>query len=402
VAGLGRLGTDADALVRGSCADELAAVRAAFAENFASRGELGGALCVIVDGRVAVDLVGGFADVARTRPWTPDTLVNVYSAGKAALATLGLQLVEEGRLDLDARVADLWPEFAAGGKARATVRHAFAHLAGVPAIREPLTNQDLWSWERMVEALAATEAWFEPGSRVVYHTNTYGHLLGEIVRRAGGRTPAEALRRLGAATGSDVACALSPDEQARCAEVVFEAPPGMRDALAASASSADDAQRMIALAYMNPPGYGSGGVVNTPQWRGAQLLAANAHASARGLARLYAALLEPDLVLSSGLLEQAIRVQAEGPCPVLGERIAFGLGFTPTSARRKLGSSERAFGFFGTGGSVGFADPETRVAFGYVTSRVAPGWQTKRNRALLDALDAACGRTVPRPAAQGS
>ena len=130
-------------------------------------------------------------------------------------------------------------------------------------------------------------------------------------------------------------------------------------------------------------------------------LGANAHASARGLARLYAALLEPGRILSRDLLDEATRVQAEGPCPVLGERIAFGLGFTPTSARRKLGSSDRAFGFFGTGGSVGFADPEIRVAFGYVTSRVAPGWQTKRNRALLDALDAVWGR-ADRRGVQGS
>jgi CubicO group peptidase (beta-lactamase class C family) len=375
--------------VDGTCAGEFAAVRRAFAENFTDRGEIGAALCVLIDGDVVVDLVGGWADLARSRPWQRDTLVNVYSAGKAVLATLALELVEAGRLDLDAPIASLWPEFAVGGKQRTTVRHAFAHLAGVPAIREPLTDDDLWSWERMVGALAATEAWFEPGNRVVYHTNTYGHLLGEIVRRAGGRTPAAALRRLAAAIGADVWCAMPPGVQTRCAEVLFESPPALRDALVASAASPDETRRMIALAYMNPPGYGSGGVVNTPEWRGAQLLAANAHATARGLARLYASLLVPNRILSSELLDEAIRVQSSGPCPVLGEPITFGLGFVPTSPRRPLGRGERAFGHFGTGGALGFADPETGVAFGYVTNRVAPGWQTKRNRALLDALDAA-------------
>jgi CubicO group peptidase (beta-lactamase class C family) len=358
-------------------------------ENFTDRGEVGAALCVLVDGEVAVELVGGWADAARTRPWTGDTLVNVYSAGKAVLATLALQLVEAGRLDLDTPIASLWPEFAVGGKQRATVRHAFAHLAGVPAIREPLTNDDLWNWQRMVGALAATEAWLEPGSRVVYHTNTYGHLLGEIVHRAGGLMPAEALRRLATSIEADVWCALPPDVQSRCAEVIFESPPALRDALAAGAASRDEAGRMIALAYMNPPGYGSGGVVNSPEWRAAQLLAANAHATARGLAQLYAALLVPNRIMSSDLLTEATRVQSSGPCPVLGEHIEFGLGFVPTSSRRRLGRSERAFGHFGTGGAVGFADPETGVAFGYVTNRVAPGWQTRRNRALLDALDAA-------------
>jgi CubicO group peptidase (beta-lactamase class C family) len=159
--------------------------------------------------------------------------------------------------------------------------------------------------------------------------------------------------------------------------------------VAADATSRDGARRMVALAYLNPPGYGSGGVVNTPEWRGAQLLAANAHASARGLARFYAALLAPNRILSSDLLAEATRVQSSGLCPVLGEPAEFGLGFVPTSSRRRLGRSERAFGHFGTGGAVGFADPETGVAFGYVTNRVAPGWQTNRNRALLDALDSA-------------
>jgi CubicO group peptidase (beta-lactamase class C family) len=364
-------------------------VREAFAQNFSERGEIGAALCVMIDGDVAIDLVGGFVDGARTRAWTPATLVDVYSAGKAMLAAIGLELVEAGRLHLDAPIASLWPEFAVGGKQRATVRHAFAHLAGVPAIREPLTNDDLWSWERMTGALARTEAWFEPGRRVVYHTNTYGHLLGEIVHRAGGSMPADALRRLATAIGADIGCALARDEQARCAEVIFESPPGMRDAIAAGAASPDETRRMIALAYANPPGYGSGGVVNTPEWRGAQLLAANAHATARGLAQLYAALLVPNRILSPELLAEATRAQSSGACPVLGEPIAFGLGFVPTSVRRKLGRSARAFGHFGTGGSVGFADPETRIAFGYVTNRVAPGWQTRRNRALLDALDAA-------------
>jgi CubicO group peptidase (beta-lactamase class C family) len=381
--------TGSDFLVHGVCPEELAPLRQAFVENFTARGEVGAALCVMIDGDVAVELVGGWADVARTRPWTRDTLVDVYSAGKAVLATLGLQLVESGRLALDAPVASLWPEFAVGGKERATVRHAFAHLAGVPAIRAPLSNEDLWVWERMVGALASTEAWFPPGSRVVYHTNTYGHLLGEIVRRAGGSMPADALRRLATEIGADIWCAMPADVQSRCAEVIFESPPGLADAVAASAASPDEARRMIALAYANPPGYGSGGVVNTSEWREAQLMAANVHATARGLALLYASLLEPNRILSSDLLREATRVQSSGPCPVLGEPIEFGLGFVPTSSRRRLGRSKRAFGHFGTGGAVGFADPETGVAFGYVTNRVAPGWQTRRNRALLDALDTA-------------
>jgi CubicO group peptidase (beta-lactamase class C family) len=142
---------------------------------------------------------------------------------------------------------------------------------------------------------------------------------------------------------------------------------------------------MIALAYANPPGYGSQGVVNTPEWRGAQTPAANCHATAQGIARCYAALLEPGTIVSPELLAEATRVQASGHCPVLGEEVAYGLGFIPSSDRRRLGGP-RSFGHFGTGGALGFADPDAGVAFGYAMNHVIPRWQSTRNRALVDAL----------------
>ncbi|HWS44786.1 MAG TPA: serine hydrolase domain-containing protein [Acidimicrobiia bacterium] len=378
--------SDADVPVSGVCRDDLLPVQQAFRANFTERGEVGGAVCVIIDGEVVIDLVGGWSDAARTQPWTADTLVNIYSAGKGVLTTLALQLVDRGELELDAPIGALWPEFACAGKERATVRHAFTHQAGVPAIREPLTNDDLWKWDRMVGAVAATEAWFEPGTQVVYHTNTYGHLLGEILRRAGGLGPADALRRLATDVDADIWYALPPDVQARCAEVLFEPPAELRDALARNADSVDGVGRMILLAYTNPPGYGSSGVANSPEWRGAEIPAANAHATARGLAQLYAALLVPDRVISPALLAEATRVQAAGPCPVLGEYIEYGLGFVPTSARRRMGTNPRSFGHFGSGGAVGFADPDAGVAFGYVMNHVIPRWQSTRNRALIDSL----------------
>jgi CubicO group peptidase (beta-lactamase class C family) len=361
-------------------------VQDAFLANFTERGEVGGAVCVMIDGEVAVDLAGGWADAARTRPWTADTLVDVYSAGKGVLATLALQLVDAGALELDAPIGEYWPEFACAGKERATVRHALSHQAGVPAIREPLTNDDLWRWDRMAEAVAATEAWFEPGTRVTYHTNTYGHLVGELIRRGGGHGPAAALRPVADALGADMWWAVPPEEQARCAEVIFETPPALRDAMGWDTDRLDDVTRMIILAYTNPPGYGSADVLNTAEWRGAEVPAANMHATARGLAELYAALLVPDRLLSAELLAEATRVQVAGECPVLGEHVEYGLGFVPTSARRPLGTNPRSFGHFGSGGAVGFADPDAGVAFGYVMNHVIPRWQSTRNRALIDAL----------------
>jgi len=251
--------------IDGWCAPGFAPVRESFAANFAERGELGGAVHVIVDGAVVVDLVGGWADEARTRPWRPDTIVDFYSAGKALLAVLALQLVDEGRMALDQPVADLWPAFAAGGKEGATVRHALSHRAGVPAIREPLTDDDLFDWERMTGALAATEAWWVPGERLAYHTNTFGHLNGELVRRAGGASVGDRLRALAGPLDADVWFGVPAAEQHRCADVVWDPAQPMPPVAAFDGLEGDVLMNM--LAHFNPPGYSSVGVVNTPAWR---------------------------------------------------------------------------------------------------------------------------------------
>ena len=375
------MGTDVP--IGGWCAERFTAVRAAFAANFAERGEVGAAVCVVVDGVVVADLVGGWADEARSREWAPDTLVNVYSVGKALIGLLALRLVDQGLIGLDDPVAAVWPEFATGGKAGATVRHALSHQAGVPAIREPLTNADLQDWGRMTEALAATPAWFEPGSRPVYHTNTYGHLVGEIVRRVGGSMPGEQLRSLAASLGADMWWGVPLDVQQRCADVIWAAPGGLR---AFETSGLTGEAEMIALGYANPPGYSSVGVVNTTAWRSAQVPSTNCHATATAIAQVYAALLEPGRLLAADLLAEASRPQAHGFCPVLGEEATFGLGFKPTVPRRPFGPNPRSFGHFGTGGALGFADPDAGVAFGYVMNHVIPRWQSTRNRALIDAV----------------
>lgn len=369
--------------VDGACAPRFCEVGAAFAENFASRGEVGAGVCVILGGEVVVDLVGGWADEARTRPWRHDTLVDVYSVGKAVLGLLVLQLVDRGHLGLDAPVASVWPEFAAGGKEGATVRHALSHRAGVPAIREPLRDDDLWDWHRMTAALAATAPWFEPGRRHVYHTNTYGHLNGELVRRVTGQLPGARLRALAEPLGADLWFGVPAEEQWRCAEVIWAsgAPAGAVDG-----SSLSGDRLLNVLAHFNPPGYSSVGLVNTAAWRGAQVPSTNGHGTAAGIARLYAALLEPGRLLSPDLLAEATRTQSKGPCPILGEDAQFGLGFKPTTPRRPMGPNPRSFGHFGTGGAVGFADPDARIAFGYVMNHVKPRWQSDRNRALIDAV----------------
>lgn len=369
--------------VSGRCDPPFEAVRRAFVDNFAERGEVGAAVCVVRDGEVVVDLVGGWADGARTRPWTPDTIAGFYSAGKGLLALLLLRLVDAGRVGLDDPISSVWPEFAAAGKDGATIRHALTHRAGVPVIRERLTNEDLYDWSRMTAALAATEPWWPPGERVVYHTNTYGHLVGELVRRVGGSMPGDALRELAEPLGADVWFGVPLDQQGRCAEVLW-APTHVLPELDFDTLSGD--ALLSGLAYANPPGYSSLGVQNTPRWRSIPLGSTAGHGSATGLARVYAALAVPDRLLSAELLREATTTQVSMPCPILGDELTCGLGFTPTTARRPLGPNPRSFGHFGSGGALGFADPDEVIGFGYVMNDVVPRWQSTRNRALIDAV----------------
>ena len=369
-------------LIDGTCQPKFSQVRRAFEHNFTKRGEVGAAVAVVCDGAKVVDLWGGFSDESCSIPWHETTIANFYSAGKPIVATMLLRELESSDVDLDTPMIDVWPEFAASGKEHATIRHALCHRAGVPAIDQTLTNDDLWSWPTMTAALAQTRPWFEPGTRHIYHTNTYGHLIGELLRRLGDATPHDALELLASSLEADLHFGVNDTELARCADIIL-------DSKASPATlPPDDGSEgsMVLRSYFNPPGYSSFGVVNSAHWRGAEVPSTNGHGSARGLARFYSALLESDRVLSPPMLAEATSVQSTGPCPVLGEEVSFGLGFQRSSPRRPFGPTTASFGHFGTGGAVGFADPEAGIAVGYVMNHVIPRWQSTRNRALIDAV----------------
>lgn len=377
--------------IGGTCAKEFEAVRAAFKANFALEadlaggGELGAAVAVIVEGETVVDLWGGWANLDRTRAWQADTLVNAYSVGKAVVSVLLLELVDQGLVDLDDPVASHWPAFGAAGKGDVTVRHALSHQAGVPAIRERLSNDDLWDFDRMCSALAATQPWWPAGTRHAYHTNTFGHLVGGIIAHVTGQTPGERLQRLLVRLGEPAGMwfGVPDDHQPRCAEVLFDSPNALGPDLLNS--DLTDEQQMLVLGYVNPPGYSSIGVVNTPEWRRAQVPSTNGHMTARAVAGFYRHLLA-GRILSDDLLAEAVRTQVEGPCPVLGQDVSFGLGLQPWTEHRPFGRNPGGYGHYGSGGALGFADPTTGVAFGYVMNHVIPRWQNPRNRALVDAV----------------
>jgi CubicO group peptidase (beta-lactamase class C family) len=374
--------------IEGDCDTRFAPVRRAFADNFSERDELGAALFISLGGEPVVDVWAGWTDVARTRRWQRETLVDVFSVGKAAVTVCALALVDRGLLDLDQPVATWWPEFAASRKEGVTVRALLAHRAGLPAIREPLPADALYDWAAMTKALAREAPWWEPGTTHGYHVNTFGFLVGELVRRVSGVRIGTFLQsEICGPIGADFRIGIGRADQARTAQYLF----GTSTDQAAFASEEEAAcmpsgERRLLLerAYFNPPGVSGLGTVNSRAWREAEIPSANGHATARGVARLCEALLEGEL-LSTRILDEATREASSGADFVLARPSRFGLGFQLTQPERTLGPNPRAFGHFGAGGSLGFADPDAGIAFGYVMNRSGPRWQNPRNRALIDA-----------------
>ncbi|KUN19813.1 serine hydrolase [Streptomyces antibioticus] len=380
-----------DPLVQGHCDERFAAVRTAFEENFRDRGELGAAVAVTIDGRTVVDLWGGWADTARTRPWERDTLVNVWSTSKGPTALCAHILADRGLLDLDAPVAAYWPEFAAAGKEKVLVRHLLSHRAGLSGPREPHSLQELYDWEFTTRRLAATEPWWEPGTRSGYHALTYGFLVGEVVRRVSGLLPGAFLRReVTGPLGIDFSIGLPEKEYGRAAELEHMAPPANDQQGAAAAQLPP-----LALAALANPLMGAADA-NTPAWRAAEIPAANGHGTARAVSQLYGIFAgggtwDGRRVLSP---EAAERVrEGQGGCrdlvlgAGLGRDTEVALGLWLSGDGGSYGPNPRAFGHDGFGGSCGLADPEAGVSLGYVMNRMGPQIaDDPRKMTLVEAL----------------
>ena len=371
--------------IHGHCDRRFDALRSALARNFSEHGEVGAALAVSLEGTPVVDLWAGWADRARSRPWDRNTLVNVFSVGKPIAALCLLVLYERELLDLDDRVAQHWPEFAAEGKGELTVRLLLGHRAGLPGIRHALPRSAMYDWRLMTSSLAAERPWWEPGERHGYHVNTFGFLVGELVRRIGGERIGAFLRReIAGPLDADFHFGIGAGEERRVAEFLF---PDVAPAFIGANATA-----MVRDVYLNPPGISGLGTVNTRAWRAAEMPSTNGHATARAVARIYSALacggtLDGVRVLAPETVELAAREVSSGLDVVLDRPSRFGLGFQLTQPERPLGPNPRSFGHFGAGGSLGFADPDHALAFAYTTSQgEGPRWQNPRNRGLLDAL----------------
>jgi CubicO group peptidase (beta-lactamase class C family) len=377
--------------IDGHCDPRFTAVREQFFANFTERGDVGAAVCVYQDGVPVVDCWGGHADAARTRAFGPDTIVSVASTTKGMVALCAHMLAERGKLDLDAPVARYWPEFAQAGKQDIPVRWLLSHRAGLPAIGPSLSAAALFDWTAMTRAIAETAPWWTPGERHGYHAITYGHLVGEVIRRVDGRTVGAFLRQ--EVTGplrADFFIGVPEEADGRAAEVLPPPPPGeatIWDTLLA------DPDSVSGRTFLNPPR--AAGLVNTRAWRAAEIPAANGHTSARGVARVYAALarggeLDGVRLLAPATIGRAIEEQARGRDEVLTLPTRFATGFMlgMPGGIFNCGPGRRSFGHPGHGGSIGFADPDARIGFGYVPNQYVTGTAMHPDRRVLCLVDA--------------
>ncbi|WXL24153.1 serine hydrolase domain-containing protein [Ectopseudomonas mendocina] len=350
------------------------ALRDAFAALFDNPQERGMALCVQVGGETVVDLWAGTSDRDGQQVWHSDTILNLFSCTKTFTAVTALQLVAEGKLQLDAPVAGYWPEFAAAGKENITLRHLLSHQAGLPALRELLPAEALYDWQAMTQALAAEQPWWTPGQGHGYAPITYGWLVGEVLRRVEGRGPGESIvARIAKPLGLDFHVGLADEEFDRVATIT-RGKGNMGDAAAQRLLKVTmtEPTAMSTRAFTNPPSIMTS--TNKPEWRRMQQPAANGHGNARSLAGFYSGLLDGSL-LESDMLAELIREHAVGEDKTLLTRTRFGLGCMldqPDVANATYGMGPRAFGHPGAGGSIGFADPERDVAFGFVTNNLGP------------------------------
>jgi CubicO group peptidase (beta-lactamase class C family) len=386
--------------VSGDTAPGFEGVREAFAANLAGEQEIGAAVSAYLNGRKVVDLWGGIADPADGRAWERDTLQVVYSTTKAVTATCALLLAQRGELNLDAPVAEYWPEFAAHGKDRIPVRWLLTHQAGLPTLDHPITRAEAIAWDPMVEALAAQRPSWEPGAEHGYHGLTFGWLVGEVVRRVSGRSIGTYLaEEIAAPLGLDLWIGLPKSEHHRVSRVIA-APPDL-DALARiDLDALPEPVRDVMAAYADPTSLTVRSLLtlvtpqldhNDPDEQAAELPSTNGICTARALACFYAALIgevDGQRILTAGTMTAATAEQVSGTDRILRMPVRIGTGFglpTPDA----FWYTPTAFGFPGYGGSLGFADPATGLAFGYVMNHVQEGVPDRRAATLLEAVRSA-------------
>ncbi|MGR3870500.1 serine hydrolase domain-containing protein [Streptomyces graminifolii] len=361
--------------VNGLVAEGFEPVREAFAANFEVRGDRGAAVSVYRHGHRVVDLWAGTKDVDGTAPWEQGTAQIVRSATKGVAAAAVLLLAQRGQVDLDAPVGEYWPEYKAAGKEHTLVWHLLAHRAGVPVLDRPLTPDEAADPAFGAAAVATQAPVWEPGADHGYHAQTYSWLTGELVRRVTGRSiGAWIADEIAGPVGADLWVGLPAAQADRVGRVAQLDTPATDPGVLRTRP-----KRSVSEAYADPGSLtrrAFGAITpmpdeNDPAYRAAVLPASNGIATADGLARVYASLIgEVDggtRLFTPETMRLARTERSSGPDRVLVISTRFGLGYMLHGSASPL-LSETSFGHPGRGGALGFADPESGIAFGYVTN----------------------------------
>ena len=366
----------AEGLSSGFAQDRYAPVRDIFEGNLASGADVGAAFCATLEGEAVVDLWGGYADEARTRPWVKDTIVNVYSTTKTMCALTALLVADRGELDFDAPVAKYWPEFAANGKADVKVSHLMSHSSGLSGWKAPMTLADMYDWEKATALLAAQAPYWEPGTASGYHAATQGYLVGEVVRRITGRTLGTVFRQeIAEPLGADFHIGLPASEDGRVADLI-PPPPG-------GGIMDGEQSELVRNMSSNPPIDPMD--TRTRAWRAAEIPAANGHGNARSIAGVHVLLANGGVakgkrIMSEAGCRKALELQIEGTDMVLGVPVRFGMGFGLPSAAVPLPNPNTIY-WGGYGGSLAVIDMDARASYGYAMNKMA-GTTTGDTRAF--------------------
>ncbi len=356
--------------IQGSCDPAFIRVRDAFEENFRSREELGAAVCIYKDGEKVVDLWGGVADRTTGAPWNKDTIVCMMSVGKAMTALCLLVLADRGKLDLNAPVANYWPEFAQAGKDKVTVRTLMEAKAGL-LYADAAPDGAMLDWNVMVDALAKQKPEWEPGTKGGYHSMTCGFLLGELIRRVDGRMVNDFFAdEIAKPLGADYKFGLSDDDLKRVSDIVPN--PG-----STTLTQMQDPKSKLGRAWRVAPKIPN--FNNSESFRKAVLPSSNGHGNARAIARVYAALanggsLDGVHLISPEIMEIARTESWRGICQMTDRDFRYGVGFFLNHPPLlPFGTNNRAFGHPGAGGAIGFADPEAKLSFSYSPNFMCAG-----------------------------
>jgi CubicO group peptidase (beta-lactamase class C family) len=378
----------------GSCAPGFEPIFAAFRKNFTDRQEIGASLCVTHRGHTVVDLYGGIASPKSAAPWTENTISIVFSCTKGAAAICAHMLVEQGALSLHADSATIWPEFATGGKASTTLANMLAHTAPVPHWRDPIRPGGFADFDYMADRTAAEPAWWEPGTRQGYHGVSFAWTVGTLVRRAAEPLGQFFRTHIAEKRGLDFHIGLPEAEIPRVATMLAPDPAEMD--LGAKFTKAVLQPGTLSNLFLTNNG---GADFNSRDIQAAEIASANGITNARGLAGLYLplanggdGLLTPETIARISRVAAATQLDA-----TLQQPMRFGLGFMTSTDNRAAGGDsvllgETAFGHVGMGGSIGFADPEAELSFGYTMNRMGAGiLLNERGQSLVDATYRALG-----------